>query len=211
MLNQYKEQGMFSDPMPLPSNANALRMLWTYLLKICGTRKSRMVCNGSTRQKGTVTLGHTYANSLEAASERLFWSIVAQEGLLAIGPDVSNAFAEAPPPKAPLYLYIDDTYREWWTEHLGNPPIPAHCNVVRVHNAIQGHPESPRLWEKHIHQILKELGLRATTHAPCMYTGVIDNNRILFLRQVDDFAVAAQDEHIANTLLNKINAKMRIQ
>lgn len=211
MLNQYKEQGMFSDPMPLPSNANALRMLWTYLLKICGTRKSRMVCNGSTRQKGTVTLGHTYANSLEAASERLFWSIVAQEGLLAIGADVSNAFAEAPPPKAPLYLYIDDTYREWWTEHLGNPPIPAHCNVVRVHNAIQGHPESPRLWEKHIHQILKELGLRATTHAPCMYTGVIDNNRILFLRQVDDFAVAAQDEHIANTLLNKINAKMRIQ
>jgi len=33
MLNQYKEQGMFSNPLPLPSNSNALRMLWTYQQK----------------------------------------------------------------------------------------------------------------------------------------------------------------------------------
>ncbi len=72
MLDQYKEQGMFSNPMPLPSNANALHMLWTYLLKVCGTRKSRLVCNGNPRQKGTVTIGHTYANALDAASEWLF-------------------------------------------------------------------------------------------------------------------------------------------
>jgi hypothetical protein len=56
-----------------------------------------MVCNGNPRQKGTVTIGHTYANSLDAASERLFWAIMAKESLIAIGADVSNAFAEAPP------------------------------------------------------------------------------------------------------------------
>jgi hypothetical protein len=72
-----------------------------------------MVCNGHPRQKGTVTIGHTYANSLDAASECLFWAIVAKEGLMAVRADVSNAFAEAPPPKAPLYLYIDEAYREW--------------------------------------------------------------------------------------------------
>ena len=211
MLDQYRGQGMFSDPLPLPSDANALRMLWTYILKICGTRKSRLVCNGNPRQKGTVTLGHTYANSLEAASERLFWAITAQQGYIAIGADVSNAFAEAPPAKAPLYLYIDEAYREWWTEHLGLPPIPADCNVVRDHNAIQGHPESPRLWEKHIHQILKQLGLKATTQAPCVYTGQIEGQGVLFLRQVDDFAIAAQDITTAMTLIDRINAKMRIQ
>lgn len=211
MLNQYRAQGMFSEPMPLPSNSNALRMLWIYLQKHNGTRKSRMVCNGSPRQKGTIMLGHTYANSLEAASERLFWAITAQENLIAVGADVSNAFAEAPPPKAPLYMYIDDTYRKWWTEHLGQPPIPADCNVVRVNNAIQGHPESPRLWEKHIHHILTILGLRATTHSPCMYTGMIDGTRILLLRQVDDFAVAAKDVAIATNLIQQINSKMRIQ
>ena len=72
MLNQYLAQGMFSDPQALPMNANALHMLWTYVLKVCGTIKARMVCNGNPRQKGTVTLGHTYANSLDAASEHLF-------------------------------------------------------------------------------------------------------------------------------------------
>jgi len=146
MLDQYHSQGMFSAPQPLPTGANALHMLWTYIMKMCSTRKSRLVCNGHPRQKGTVTLGHTYANALDAASERLFWSIVANEGMIAIGADVTNAFAEAPPPKAPLYLYIDEAFREWWSDHLGNPPIPPECNVVRVHNAIQGHPESPRLW-----------------------------------------------------------------
>jgi hypothetical protein len=99
MLNQYKEHGMFGQLMPLSDGANALHMLWTYILKACGTRKSRMVCNENPKHKGSVTLGHVYANALDAASERLFWAIVANEGMTAIGFDVSNAFAEAPPPK----------------------------------------------------------------------------------------------------------------
>ncbi len=37
MLDKYREQGMFGQPMALPTGANALHMLWTYLLKICGT------------------------------------------------------------------------------------------------------------------------------------------------------------------------------
>jgi len=210
-LNQYWNQGMFSNPMPLPMNANALQMLWRYNLKACGTKKCRMVCNGSPRQKGTVTLGHTYANALDAASERLFWAIVACENLIAIGADVSNAFAEAPAPKAPLYLYIDDAFRDWWTTHLGNDPIPADCNVVRVHNAIQGHPESPRLWEKHIDKILRDLGLQPTTHEPCLYSGIFNDSKLYFLRQVDDFAVASTHKQTAMALISAINDRMRIE
>jgi len=210
-LNQYWDQGMFSHPMPLPRNANALHMLWRFNIKGCGTRKSRMVCNGSPRQKGTVTIGHTYANALDAASERLFWAIVANEGLIAIGADVSNAFAEAPAPKAPLFLYIDDSFRDWWVNHLQKEPIPKECNVVRVNNAIQGHPESPRLWEKHIDRILRDLGLSPAVHEPCIYSGIFNDNRVLFLRQVDDFAVASTDLQSARHLIDAINAKMRIE
>ena len=209
-LDQYMEQGMFSDPMQLPQGANALHMLWTYVLKTCGTKKARMVCNGHPRQKGTVTIGHTYANSLDAASERLFWAIAAQEGLLVIGADVSNAFAEAPPPQAPLYLYIDEAYRDWWLQHLSRPPIPKEYTVVRVHNAIQGHPEAPRLWEKHIDQILKSEGMKPTTHEPCLYIGTTGPQLIIFLRQVDDFAIGARQSEHAEQLLARINAKMRI-
>jgi hypothetical protein len=209
-LNMYWDQGMFSNPMPLPANANALHMLWRYNLKACGTKKCRMVCNGSPRQKGTVTLGHTYANALDAASERLFWAIVASENLIAIGADVSNAFAEAPAPQAPLYLYIDEAFRDWWTNHLGNQVIPPECTVVRVHNAIQGHPESPRLWEKHIDKILRDLGMKPATHEPCLYSGKYNNRTMLFLQQVDDFAVASAYQTDAEALILAINERMRI-
>ncbi len=138
----------------------------------------------------------------------LFWAIVAHEGLIAIGPDVSNAFAEAPAPKAPLFLFIDDSFRDWWVNHLHNEPISKECNVVRVNKAIQGHPESPRLWEKHIDGILRELGLTPAVHEPCIYSGMFDNSRVLFLRQVDDFAVAATDRQVAKDLIDATNAKM---
>jgi hypothetical protein len=120
---------------------------------MCGTKKARIMCDGSPRQ-GTITLGHTYTNSLDATSERLFWAIVVQKGLTAYGADCSNAFAEAPPPKYPLYMLIDEAFHDWWENHLKQEPIPTEHTVVQVHHAIQGHPESLRLWEKLIDRIL---------------------------------------------------------
>jgi len=68
MLDDYSSQDMFSDPMMEPKGANVHHMMWRYSVKHCGTRKARMVCDGSVRQ-GAITLGHTFANSLDAASE----------------------------------------------------------------------------------------------------------------------------------------------
>lgn len=209
MLDDYHQQGMFSAPMKKPKNANVHHMLWRYLIKQDGTKKARMVCDGSPRQ-GTITLGHTYANSLMAASERMFWALVATHNLVAYGADVTNAFAEAPPPVHPLFLYIDDAFKEWWTDHLGHPPIPPELTVVQVQNAIQGHPESPRLWEKHIDKILRSIGFKPTRHEPCLYRATINGHMVLFLRQVDDFAIAATAGNIVDTLLHKINDQLRM-
>jgi hypothetical protein len=46
--------------------------------------------------------------------------------------------------------------------------LPSHQATIPVLLAIQGHPESPRLWEKHADSILRELGLNPTTHEPCL-------------------------------------------
>jgi hypothetical protein len=62
-----------------------------------------MVCNGNQKCKGYNTLGLKYANVLDTVSECLFWSIVFKGVLIAIGADVSNAFAEAPFPKESEY------------------------------------------------------------------------------------------------------------
>jgi hypothetical protein len=129
---------------------------------------------------------------------------------MAYGADCSNFFAEAPPPLHPLYMKINEAYREWWEKHKNRPPIPPTCTVVKVQNATQGHPESPRLWEKLIDSILRKVGFHPTTHEPCLYSGVIQGQYTLFLRQVDDFAIATTDEHTANHIITTINSYLRL-
>ena len=82
--------------------------------------------------------------------------------------------------------------------------------MIPILSAMQGHPESPRLWEKHVDAILRELGVTPTIHEPCLYWGVINGKRIIFMRQVDNFAIAASDAHTAGLLLDMIDDKLSI-
>jgi hypothetical protein len=75
---------------------------------------------------------------------------------------------------------------------------------------MQGHPESPRLWEKHADAILQEIGLTPTVHEPCLYSGTIAGKWVILKRQVDDFAIAAPDERTANILLDMIDDQLKI-
>ncbi len=60
-------------------------------------RKTRCICDGSTRSGKVRILAETYANCVDQTSARMFYAIAAAENLLVYGADVSNAFAEAPP------------------------------------------------------------------------------------------------------------------
>jgi hypothetical protein len=71
-LNQYEAQKTFGNPCQLPKGANLLPLLWTYLIKDSGTKKAPCICNGSAKMKGTVTLGDTYAGSLEQTGSKNF-------------------------------------------------------------------------------------------------------------------------------------------
>jgi hypothetical protein len=75
---------------------------------------------------------------------------------------------------------------------------------------MQGHPESPRLWEKHADKILRDIGLTPTVHEPCLYSGVINNNRVLSMWQVDDFTIAALDKITSKILMDIIDNKLKI-
>lgn len=212
-LDQYHNQGTLSKPTKLPKGANLLPLLWTYLVKDDGTKKARCVCNGSPRMQGSITLANTYTGSLEQICSRIFWATSAIHNHIVIGADASNAFAEAPAPKAPLYVTIDKPYREWYKCKYPHEEQPSTNNVLPVHGALQGHPEAARLWSKLINKIIKNLGLKASTHEPCLYS---TNNykqkgkTVLFLRQVDNFAVSCEDEETAKEVISKINSKMTI-
>jgi len=207
-LEQYQQQGMFGKPEPRPSKANILNLLWTYLVKSDGTKKARCCCNGNPGRKGSITLAHTYAACVEQPAQRIYWGLVALKNYIAIGADASNAFAEAPPPKAPLYVMVDRPYREWHKQKTGED-LPKGC-VLRVNHAIQGHPEAPRLWSIFIDDIIQhKLGFTPTTHEKCLYRGMFNGKEVLFLRQVDDFSVAAENEIICNKVIEEVSKHLK--
>ena len=113
-----------------------------------------------------------------------------------------------PPPKQGFFLRPDRAFRNWWNKS-GREPIPE-GTVIPVQRAMQGHPEAPRLWEKHINEILCELGLKPTVHEPCLYSGLINGERLLFKRQVDDFATAAKTGRTSEILLDRLDDLLSI-
>ena len=77
---------------------------------------------------------------LDHVGSRIFWAATASKNFIVRGADASNAFAEAPPPKIPLYVRIDQPYREWY-RHKYHKELPDNA-VLRVKKALQGHPKS---------------------------------------------------------------------
>ena len=210
-LDQYEDQQTFGLPCELPIGANVLDLLWTYLIKTDGTLKARCVCNGQPSNKNTAIFGYTFAKMLDHVGACIFWAACASKNFIVRGADASNAFAEADAPKIPLYVRIDTPYREWWTLHKHRQPIPDNY-VLPVKKALQGHPESSRSWATLIDGILqKKLGLKPTSHEPCLYTGTYKGKEVLFLRQVDDFAVASDDDSINIELIKQIDSYMTIE
>jgi hypothetical protein len=209
-LNQYEKQFMFGQPVKPTKKSAVFNLIWTYLIKKeDGRKKARCTCISLTRGGQVRALDHTYANSLDQTGSRLFYAVSTVENMICFGADVSNAFGDAPPPKQGFFIRPDNAFREWWIAK-GRDPIPEGY-VIPVLAAMQGHPESPRLWEKHIDKILRiHLGFVPTVHEPCIYCGTVDGERVLFKRQVDDFLLAAHSAATATKVWDRIGAHLRM-
>ena len=168
-LDQYDTQGMFGVPVPKKEEDAVFHLVWTYSIKaVDGRKKARCVCDGSTCSGMVHVLDEMYANCVDQTSSRLFYAVSATKNLLIFGADVLNAFAEAPPPKQGFFIRPDKAFREWWA-YKNRPPIPDGY-VIPVLLAMNGHPESPRLWEKHADSILLDIGHTPTVHESCLYS-----------------------------------------
>jgi hypothetical protein len=142
-LDQYNAQGMFGDPVAVEKDDAVFYLIWAYAVKaLDGCKKARCMCDGSTRSGSVKVMDETYANCIDQTSSCLFYAISASEDLLVFGADVSNAFAEAPPPKQGFYIRPDKAFCDWWVLHKRRPPIPE-GHVIPALTAMQGHPESP--------------------------------------------------------------------
>ncbi len=146
---------------------------------------------------------------MDQTSAQLFYAVAATKNRLIFGANVTNAFAEAPLPKQPFFIQPDKAFHKWWVKHLKRDPIPQE-HIIPVLFAMQGHLESPRLWEKHADKILQEIDLTPMVHEPCLYSRVFNGNRVLFMQQVDDFAIAAPNSKTSDMLMGLIDHKLSI-
>ena len=47
-----------------------------------------------------------------------------------------------------------------------------------------------------------------TTHKPCLYSGIVNGERVLFKRQADDFELAVPSERTANIIFDMIDDRL---
>jgi hypothetical protein len=209
-LNSYATQGMFGAPCFPPPGAAIFHWVWIYKFKPedNNRKKARAVCDGSTRGGQAHVAGHTFAPTPDMTDLRLFFALAALENKLVFGADVSNAFAEATAPAQVYFMRVDTQFREWWLAK-GNGEIPIGF-VIPILKNLQGHPEAPRQWSRHIDTILKQHGFCPTVHAPCIYRATYHDENVLFLRQVDDFAIATNQEALYTSICNALDSHLRV-
>jgi len=82
--------------------------------------------------------------------------------------------------------------------------------VLPVLHALQGHPEAARLWEEPISAILEKVGFKNTTHKKNIYTGKFCGEKVLLVRQVDDFALGCPQESTAKSVCTDIGTKLAL-
>ena len=115
---------------------------------------------------------------------------------------------EVLPPLTPLYVKIDDTCRNWHSKYKKLKPIPQHY-VLPVRQILQGHSESLHLWANHIHKILTKLNFTSCSHKPCLCTGIFNGSTLIFLCQVDDFAIASSLVKLADMFLDELDKHLK--
>ena len=208
-LDQYDKQGMFGPPQRRRHDVPVFRWIWVYVLKNNPTetrRKARAACDGSPRAGQAEITGQTFTSTPDQTDIRLFTALATHFGLMIYGTDVSNAFAEADRGAQEYFMEPDAQFHDWWAANKRTPIPPGH--VIPVLKNLQGHPEAPRQWALHIDRCIKRHGLRAVTHAKCLYIGQIRDSVVLILRQVDDFAIGAIDDSVYADICDRIDGDL---
>ena len=215
-LDQFSQLEMFGDPQPRPVSTKKkpnflLNPLWSYRVKPSGERRSRNCCDGSPRAAPMLrTLTETYSSCIEVPIYRLFTAVTTALNYIQYGGDAQDAYAHSPAPSIPCYVRIDEAFAAWYKARYGKEINREH--VLPVQHALQGHPEAGLLWEKHINHILQkpDLNFKPTTHERNLYTATFNGVPVLLARQVDDFALAAPNEHIAKHVYDLIGSYLKL-
>jgi len=91
----------------------------------------------------------------------------------------------------------------------------AYCDrslVLPAKRALQSHPESGKLFQRHIDMILAypELIFHAAVLDRCLYRTEYEGETVLFLQQVDDFALSCISDTITDEIFGIIRKQLQL-
>ena len=156
--------------------------MWAYLYKFHKQQyKAQGACDGSTQGGQVIVSGLTYTATPESTDFRIAVALCVIWEFLLFEFNVSNVFAETPPPKQQYYMRIDNVFMDWWATCHPNLPITKN-HAVPVEQNLQGNPEGPQQWAIHIDNILLDnMKFVAMAHALCLYIGTILGHKLIIL------------------------------
>ena len=107
-------------------------------------------------------------------------------------------------------MTIDNQYYDWYF-HKFNKKLDR-SRVLPVLRALQGHPESGKLWEHHINNILlgTALNVKHTTHDRTIYQTTFDGKKVLLLRMVNDLLIQCEHKDTAKAIYTLIGLALQL-
>ena len=127
------------------------------------------------------------------------------------GGDAKDAFAHSPAPEVLTFMMIDNQYFEWYVYEFRRKLDQS--RVLPVLQAFQGHPESGKLWERLIKNILlvSTLNFKHTTHDCTIYQPTFNGNKVLLPCMVDDLLTQCEHRDTAKVIYRLIGLVLQLE
>jgi hypothetical protein len=195
---------MFGTPYNAPIDASVFFWVWLYSINPHknNDKKVRGVCDGYTRGSKTMVRGVAYAPTPQQIDFRLQITLSALLSEYLWHANVTNTFTKVERLSICITcaaIKFSKIGGRHGTVVFHSPPDM----VVPVLKNLQGHHEGPHLWVIHFHAVLIALKINSTTHAPCLYHSIFNDEFVLFLRMEDDFSIACNLKEMYSKLYGR--------
>ena len=190
--------------VPLPQGKKVIPCRWIFKIKPA-TRaepkifKSRLVAKGF-RQVYGVDYDDTFAPVVRLSGLRILLSVAVNLKMHVHGMDVKNAFLNSP---------LEHEVYMQQPEGFVKESKPNYVCLLK--KAVYGLKQSPRQWYNTVKPVLESVGVSAS-HSSCgLFSGDVDNSKVLLAIYVDNLFIACDSMQVMNTIKSKLSSRFHMK
>jgi hypothetical protein len=171
----------------LPRGHSAITLKWVFKMKrdeagAIVKHKARLVTRGFVQREG-IDFDDTFTPMARLESVRLLFALAIQKGWCAHHMDVKSAFLN------------DDSKEEVCVHQPLGFAIPSkEGKVLRLHKALYGLWQAPRVWNAKLDSTFKGMGFKQSPHEAAIYRCGNGGNALLVGVYVDDLVITGTND-----------------